>query len=96
MSFGASLVLFAIGAILTFGINASPTGLDLDAIGVILMIVGVLGGLISAMFLTSWAPFPYNRTVVRDRHVHDAAPEVVEAPPQTVVRERREIRETRG
>lgn len=81
MSLGASIVIFAIGAILTFGITASTSGIDLDAIGVILMVVGVIGGLVSAMFLASWAP--YRRTIVRsepvvrerevverDRHLH--------------------------
>ena len=67
MSLGASIVIFAIGAILTFGITASANGIDLDAIGVILMIVGIVGGLVSALFLSSWSPYYYRRrTVVRD------------------------------
>ena len=74
MGLGASIVIFAIGAILTWGVTATASGIDLDAIGVILMIVGVIGGLASALFLASWSPFPY-RTVVRDRpvvdHTHD-------------------------
>ncbi len=74
MGLGASLVIFAIGAILAFGVNVSPTALDLDAIGTILMIVGIVGGLVSALFLMTWSPWPY-RTDVRERyrttdHVH--------------------------
>ncbi len=58
MGLGASIVIFAIGAILAFGVNASPTALDLDAIGTILMIVGIVGGLVSALFLMSWSRGP--------------------------------------
>ncbi|MEX0874036.1 MAG: hypothetical protein WD646_04880 [Actinomycetota bacterium] len=75
MGLGASIVIFAIGAILAFGVTVRPTGLDLDAVGVILMIVGIVGGLVSALFLMSWSPWPY-RTVVRDRyvsHTHEPA-----------------------
>jgi hypothetical protein len=67
MGLGASIVIFAIGAILTWGVTVSTSGIDLDAIGVILMVVGIVGGLISALFWSSWSP--YNRTVVRDRPV---------------------------
>lgn len=75
MGLGASIVIFAVGAILAFGVTIQPAGLDLDAIGVILMVVGAVGGLISALFLMSWSPWPY-RTVIRDRyeHTHDTYP----------------------
>jgi hypothetical protein len=71
MSLGASIVLFAIGAILTWGVNVQTNGLDLDAVGVILMVVGIIGGLISALFLASWSPYPYRRSVVHERRVVD-------------------------
>jgi hypothetical protein len=70
MSLGASLVLFAIGAILTWGVTFQTNGIDLDAVGVILMVVGLVGGLISMAFLYSWSPWQYRRTVVHD-HVHE-------------------------
>ena len=71
MGLGASIIIFAIGAILTFGVTVSAEGLDLDAIGVILMIVGIVGALISALFLSSWAPY---RTVFRERTVTEPYP----------------------
>jgi hypothetical protein len=71
MGLGASIIIFAIGAILTFGVTATANGIDLDAIGVILMIVGIVGGLASAAFLSSWSPWPYRRTVIRDQEVVD-------------------------
>lgn len=66
MGLGASIVIFAIGAILAFAVTVPTSGIDLDAVGVILMIVGILGGLVSALFLSSWSPYPYRRTIVRD------------------------------
>ena len=71
MGLGASIIIFAIGAILTFGVTVSAEGIDLDAIGVILMIVGIVGALVSALFLMSWAPY---RTVFRERTVTDPHP----------------------
>jgi uncharacterized YccA/Bax inhibitor family protein len=47
MRIGASLFLIACGAILTFAITKEVNGVDLSTIGVILMIVGVLGLLIT-------------------------------------------------
>ena len=40
MGIGVSLILIAVGAILTWAVNASVSGVDINAIGVILMIVG--------------------------------------------------------
>ncbi len=67
MGLGTSIVIFAIGAILAFGLNVSPTALDLDAIGTILMVVGIVGGLVSVLFLMSWSAWP-NRTIIRERY----------------------------
>ncbi len=72
MGLGASIVIFAIGAILKYGVTASASGVNLDAIGMILMIVGLVGVLVSALFLASWAPYgSYRRSVVRERYVDD-------------------------
>lgn len=87
MSLGASLVIFAIGAILTWGVTVQANGIDLDAVGVILMVVGIVGALVSMAFLYNWSPFPYRR-VVRDvgpDHAHDRV-DVVE---RDRIRERR-------
>lgn len=70
MGIGASLVLIAIGAILAFAVNVEVEAFDIDTIGVILMIVGVVGGLLSMMFWSTWGGFGSRReTVVRDRDV---------------------------
>jgi hypothetical protein len=64
---GTSLFLIAVGAILYFAVNASVSGLSIATIGLILMIVGVIGLLISLFFMSSWRRGPAERTVVRDR-----------------------------
>jgi DMSO/TMAO reductase YedYZ heme-binding membrane subunit len=54
---GASIFLFAVGAILAFAVEANTRGIDLNAVGVILMIVGAIGLLISMMLWSSWSPW---------------------------------------
>jgi len=69
MGIGISVFLIAVGAILAFAVNVATTGVDLDAVGVILMAVGALGLLMSMLFWSSFAPFAAGgtrRTVVRE------------------------------
>ncbi|HST46851.1 DUF6458 family protein [Jatrophihabitans sp.] len=53
MRIGASLFLIAVGAILTFAVTADVNGLDLSTIGVILMIVGAAGLLITVAMMST-------------------------------------------
>jgi len=53
MRIGASLFLIACGAILTFAVTKEVNGIDLSVIGVILMIVGAAGLLITLALATS-------------------------------------------
>lgn len=57
MGIGVSIFLMAVGAILTWGVNVEARGLDLDVIGVILMVMGGVGLLLSLLFWSSFAPF---------------------------------------
>jgi hypothetical protein len=71
---GTSLFLIAIGAILKFAVDASVSGIEIATVGVILMVVGVVGLLISLFFLGEWrrryrAPVE-ERPVVRDREYY--------------------------
>jgi hypothetical protein len=50
MSIGASLFLIAVGAILYFAVNAELAGIEIETVGLILMIIGVLG-LVVTLFL---------------------------------------------
>jgi len=67
MSIGAALFLIAVGAILRYAVSDSIEGVDLPTIGLILMIVGAVGLLIS---LFMYANATRRGTVVeRDRYV---------------------------
>jgi hypothetical protein len=57
MGLGASLFLIAGGAILVWGVNREVAGLDVDAIGVILMVIGIIGAVLSLIFWSSWGGF---------------------------------------
>jgi hypothetical protein len=51
MTIGGSILLFAIGAILRFAVEVSVQGIDLQVVGLILMIAGAVG-LVLALFYT--------------------------------------------
>ena len=52
MGLGTSLFLIAVGAILRFAVTTTAHGLNIHSIGVILMIVGVVGLVISLFWIT--------------------------------------------
>jgi phosphate/sulfate permease len=51
VTIGASVALIVVGAILRFGVTWKPAHVDLQVIGVILMVAGVLGLIISVIFM---------------------------------------------
>jgi hypothetical protein len=57
MGMAVSLFLIAVGAILTWAVTATTNGLDVNTVGVILMIVGLIGFLLSLAFWSSWGGF---------------------------------------
>jgi hypothetical protein len=76
MGIGTSIFLIALGAILKYAVTASVAGLEIGTIGVILMVVGVIGLIISLLYASIWsdrragtAP-PAERQVVRERDVY--------------------------
>jgi len=50
MTIGASLFCIAVGAILHWAVTATVSGIDIQTVGTILMIVGVVGLLITLFF----------------------------------------------
>jgi beta-lactamase regulating signal transducer with metallopeptidase domain len=66
MGIGTSLFLIAAGAILRYAVSDNISGVNLQTVGLILLIVGVIGLLISLFMM-----FAYNRretVVTRDRY----------------------------
>ena len=55
MGLGVSLLLIAAGAILAFAVNAEVSGVDVQTVGWILLIVGIVGAVLSMIFWSSWA-----------------------------------------
>jgi hypothetical protein len=51
MTFGTSIFLIALGAILKFAVHTSISGISIQTIGVILMVVGVIGLVLSFVWL---------------------------------------------
>jgi len=71
---GTSIFLIALGAILYFAVNADISGLEISTVGLILMIVGILG-LIISLYYTSLASrrtrdAPADRPVARERDIY--------------------------
>jgi hypothetical protein len=54
MGLVVSLILIAVGAILVWGVNAESTDFNVDAVGVILMVVGLVGFVLSLMLWRTW------------------------------------------
>jgi hypothetical protein len=50
-------LLIAVGAILAFAVDYAVQGVELYTVGIILLIVGAVGLLLSLLFWTSFAPF---------------------------------------
>jgi hypothetical protein len=69
MGIGVSLILIAAGAILAFAINVSTSSaFNLHTIGIILLVVGAIGAVMSMIFWSSWGGFGGGReTTVVER-----------------------------
>jgi hypothetical protein len=80
MGIGTSIFLIAIGAILRWAVTATVSGVNVQTVGTILLVVGIIGLLISLLYMTIWADRtrgpgaagpavpPTEREVVRDRY----------------------------
>jgi hypothetical protein len=75
---GTSIFLIAIGAILRYAVTGSVEGVNLDVVGLILMIVGVAGLVLTFLWMTIWA----------DRRRGDAGVAARAVGREPVVRER--------
>jgi hypothetical protein len=67
MTIGTSLFLLAAGAILKYAVEDSVSGINLQTVGVILMIVGVVGLILSLLYMTLWTRGRSDVGYVRER-----------------------------
>ncbi|HZU61924.1 MAG TPA: hypothetical protein VE983_13225 [Solirubrobacteraceae bacterium] len=74
MALGTSLFLIAIGAILRFAVSATTSGFSIQTVGLILMIVGGIGLVISLFWMAVWADRGRNRPVPEDPYYQGRGP----------------------
>jgi peptidoglycan biosynthesis protein MviN/MurJ (putative lipid II flippase) len=74
VTIGTSLVLIAAGAILHWAITAHVSGVNIQTVGTILMIVGILGLILSLLYTFVWAD--------RRRHPADYDAPTTRYPPR--------------
>ena len=67
MTIGSSLFLIAVGAILRYAVTkATWHAINIHTVGLILMIVGIAGVVLSLLYMLTWSP--RRGEVVRDRY----------------------------
>jgi hypothetical protein len=72
MTTGTSILLIAAGAILRYAVTATVSGVSLTTVGLILMIVGVVGLVMSLLYMLAWSPrrgrIVHDRVIEHDPH----------------------------
>ena len=75
MGVGVSIFLIAVGAILAWAVNWNGSGaIDVNMVGIILLIVGIVGLLLSLVFWSSWGGFGGYRRETITREPYDRPP----------------------
>jgi hypothetical protein len=67
MTIGTSLLLIAVGAVLKYAVTTHVSGIDLQTVGVILMLVGILGLILSLLYTFVWSDRARAHRTVVDR-----------------------------
>jgi hypothetical protein len=75
MPLGTSIFLIAVGAILRYAVTATVSGISLSTVGLILMIVGAAGIVLSLLYMVTSSPRRRNglereRVVEHDPNVY--------------------------
>src|SRR6266508_4400150 len=81
MGVGVGLILIAFGAILTWGVSAEVSGLNVTAIGVILLVIGILVFLLDLLWWRSWTWYAAGPPWRRATYVRDTAAPVQPVQP---------------
>jgi Domain of unknown function (DUF6458) len=74
MGLGVSLILIAVGLVLALAVNADVSGVDINTIGWIVAIVGVVGLVLSMIFWSTWAGPGYWSQRRRTTYADDGPP----------------------
>jgi hypothetical protein len=97
MSIGVGIFLMVLGAILAFAMEATTPGINVNTLGIILLLTGLVVVLYSLLFGINLSPWSRRsvarrRTVVEERPVRvveERPVEVIEERPVEVIEERR-------
>ncbi len=71
MPLGTSIFLIAVGAILRYAVTATVSGISITTVGLILIIVGIVGLVLSLLYMFAFASrraVPADRVVERDTY----------------------------
>jgi hypothetical protein len=71
MTFGGSILLIVVGAILRFAVHVHTKGFNLHTVGLILMIAGVVGLVIATWQWAVWSRRSRRQEVLVDDRRHD-------------------------
>jgi membrane protein implicated in regulation of membrane protease activity len=82
MSIGIGIFLMVLGAILAFAVETDVPGINVNALGVILLLIGMVAVLYSLLFWSSLTPWGRRRIIARRRLVGGERPvEVIDERP---------------
>ncbi len=82
MGFILSLALIAVGAILRWGVTAAADGVNLDVVGLILIVIGLVAFLLAMIEWFGWWTWRESRRPVVTRRVVRRREETVDVPPR--------------
>ncbi|MGH7701487.1 MAG: DUF6458 family protein [Gemmatimonadales bacterium] len=83
MGFVLSLLLIAVGAILRWAVTAAADGINLDVVGLILIVIGLVGFLLATIEWLGWWSWRESRRPVATQRVVRRREETVDVPPRT-------------
>jgi hypothetical protein len=79
MSIGVGIFVMVLGAILAFAVETDVPGVNANALGIILLLIGLVAVLYSLLFWSSLTPWGRRRILARRRLVGGERPvEVIE------------------
>jgi hypothetical protein len=81
MSIGVGIFLMVLGAILAFAVEATTPGINVNTLGIILLVTGLVAVLYSLLFWSSLSPWGRRRIVARRPVVEERPVEVIEERP---------------
>jgi hypothetical protein len=74
MSIGVGIFLMVLGAILAFAVQTDVPGINVNSLGIILLVIGLVAVLYSLVFWSNLTPWGRRRIIARRRLVGGERP----------------------